>query len=529
MSENEYGFEPNNEPSEPTEPIVETTASPVEDAPKQNEQTAAYESYQANNAAQNNFNRYCDPVDETKASEPAYSPYSNQQYNQSAQQNNSYSQYGPYQSNAQQNGVYSAQVEAPAKKKVSGFKVFIAIVVVIAFITSIIFALSVKSYKNNTSDKKPQGDTTQIKISESEIGTSSKNSVEIAGKAQKFNVGILLYGKKQTLGGSASNALAGEGSGIIMGEDKSKTYTYIITCAHVINKVATSGYEMTVQDCDGNTYEGEMVGYDSKTDIGVIKIKKTGLTAAEFGDSSKLVIGQQVYAIGNPGGVEFFGSFTNGMISAIDRPINSESGYEMKCIQHTTPINSGNSGGALLNEAGQVIGINSSKIVSTGYEGMAFSIPITDAKPIIDDIISNGYVTNRPKLGISYRPASAYRDYSMLVAFKELPAGSLVIEKIYDSGSLANTKAKVGDMIIAVDGEDLTTADVLLDKIENGKVGDTLKLTLCRVGDNYSVEKFTIDVKLVEDKGTVEQEETTEQQTTPSEDDFYNFFFGGGY
>ena len=125
------------------------------------------------------------------------------------------------------------------------------------------------------------------------------------------------------------------------------------------------------------------------------------------------------------------------MISAIDRPINSESGYEMKCIQHTTPINSGNSGGALLNEYGQVIGINSSKIVSTGYEGMAFAIPITDAQPIINDIIANGYVTNRPKLGISYAPASQYREYGMIVALKELPSGSLIIAKISDGSGIS--------------------------------------------------------------------------------------------
>lgn len=288
----------------------------------------------------------------------------------------------------------------------------------------------------------------------------------------------------------------------------------------------TSGYTMTVTDYQGNNYDGILVGYDSKTDVGVIKIQKTGLTAAKFGDSSLLKKGQTVYAIGNPGGSEFFGSFTKGMVSAIDRPISSESGYEMKCIQHTTPINSGNSGGALMNEYGQVIGINSSKIVSTGYEGMAFAIPISDAKEIIDDIIANGYVTDRPKLGISYAAATKYQQYAMIVKLKDLPSGSLVIASINSDSSLANSKAKVGDLIIAVDGQNLDTADVLLDKIENGKVGDTLKLSICRVNSDYSVDTFTVDATLVEDKGNSQETETTTQSQNSYD---WSQFFGGGY
>ncbi|MDO4364779.1 MAG: trypsin-like peptidase domain-containing protein, partial [Clostridia bacterium] len=327
---------------------------------------------------------------------------------------------------------------------------------------------------------------------------------------------------------SSSNSLVGEGSGIIMGEDSSKKYTYIVTCAHVISSVKTSGYTMTVTDYEGNNYDGILVGYDSKTDVGVIKIAKTGLTAAEFGDSTTLKKGQTVYAIGNPGGSEFFGSFTKGMVSAIDRPISSESGYEMKCIQHTTPINSGNSGGALMNEYGQVIGINSSKIVSTGYEGMAFAIPISDAKEIIDDIIANGYVTDRPKLGISYAAAEKYQQYAMVVKLKGLPSGSLVIASISTDSSLANSKAKVGDLITAVNGEKLDTADVLLDKIENGKVGDKLKLELCRINSDYSVDTFTVEATLVEDKGnSSETETTTESQAQGGYD--WSQFFGSGY
>ena len=346
----------------------------------------------------NDFSRYNDTVDDTPKESP-YSPYNSQNYGS----NNT--------SGTAQNDYYSQQYaktvnEVPAKKKSKGFKGFVIALVAVVVCVAVILGVYPLVKKADTS--KVSSDSTQLTLSETPTAKNTSgvpSSEEVAAKAEKFNVGIKLYGQSQSIfsSSSSSNSLVGEGSGIIMGEDSSKKYTYIVTCAHVISSVKTSGYTMTVTDYEGNNYDGILVGYDSKTDVGVIKIAKTGLTAAEFGNSTTLKKGQTVYAIGNPGGSEFFGSFTKGMVSAIDRPISSESGYEMKCIQHTTPINSGNSGGALMNEYGQVVGINSSKIVSTGYEGMAFAIPISDAKEIIDDIIANGYVTDRPKYMISSR------------------------------------------------------------------------------------------------------------------------------
>lgn len=497
---------------------------------RQNEQTEPEKVYgePVNNEASevndnyNDFSRYNDSVDDSQKESP-YSPYNSQPYeseNKSAPQADDY---------------YSRQYaktmnEVPVKKKSKGFKGFVIALVAVVVCVAVVLAVYPRVKKSES--KASSGDSTQITLNETPTvkNTSSvPTSEEIAAKAEKFNVGIKLYGQSQSMFSSSSkNSLVGEGSGIIMGEDSSKKYTYIVTCAHVISEVKTSGYTMTVTDYEGNSYDGILVGYDSKTDVGVIKIQKTGLTAAEFGDSTTLKKGQTVYAIGNPGGSEFFGSFTKGMVSAIDRPISSESGYEMKCIQHTTPINSGNSGGALMNEFGQVIGINSSKIVSTGYEGMAFAIPISDAKEIIDDIIANGYVTDRPKLGISYAAAEKYQQYAMVVKLKDLPSGSLVIASINSDSSLANGKAKVGDLIIGVDGEKLDTADVLLDKIENGKVGDKLKLEICRINSDYSIDTFTVEATLVEDKGNSNETETTTQSQQQSDYD-WGQFFGSGY
>lgn len=513
-----YGTQENPESAENSS--AENTQSEPEKVygePVDNGNRSAYGNY-------NDFSRYNDSVDDSQKESP-YSPYNSQPYEESKT------------SNAQQaNDYYSQQYaktmnEVPAKKKSKGFKGFVIALVAVVVCVAIVLGVY-PLVKKSSSKTTESGDSTQLTLSETPTAKNTSNvpsSEDIAAKAEKFNVGIKLYGQSQSIFSSSSkNSLVGEGSGIIMGEDSSKKYTYIVTCAHVISEVKTSGYTMTVTDYEGNNYDGILVGYDSKTDVGVIKIQKTGLTAAEFGDSTTLKKGQTVYAIGNPGGSEFFGSFTKGMVSAIDRPISSESGYEMKCIQHTTPINSGNSGGALMNEFGQVIGINSSKIVSTGYEGMAFAIPISDAKEIIDDIIANGYVTDRPKLGISYAAAEKYQQYAMVVKLKDLPSGSLVIASINSDSSLANSKAKVGDLIIGVNGEKLDTADVLLDKIENGKVGDKLKLEICRINSDYSVDTFTVEATLVEDTGTSSETETTTQNQQQNDYD-WGQFFGSGY
>ncbi len=469
------------------------------------------EFYSSDKQAAPDFSAYRDTVEEEiprVEAEPAYSPYSNRGYTET----NTYA--------TPQN--FDVMPETK-KKKSKGFKAFLISVVAIIACVAILLSIYPGSKKENPDT--PVGDDTQLNISNSPSiskDSDSLTTIEIAENAEKINVGILIYGKVQSFMSNSSNSLMGEGSGILMGEDKSGKYTYILTCAHVISDAGNTNYSITVQDADGNTYDGIMVGYDVKTDIGVIKIAKTALPKAVFGDSSALSKGQKVYAIGNPGGTEFFGSFSDGMVSSIDRPINSESGYEMKCIQHTTAINSGNSGGALLNEFGQVIGINSSKIVSTGYEGMAFAIPISDAKPIIDDIIANGYVTNRPKLGITYNSAMDNSQYAVVVKINHLPAGSLVLREINPDSSLADTEAQSYDLIIAVDGEELDTADVLLEKIDNGKVGDKLTLTMCRVNEDYSVEKFTVEATLVEDTGNGASEETTTKN-------YWENYFNNGF
>ncbi|MBQ8782407.1 MAG: serine protease [Clostridia bacterium] len=490
--DNIFPTEENNTPevNTPVEPEVEAT--PVSDS-----STPWYQQ-------SSNQQSYTPP----REAEPTYSPYSSQQ---------------SYSAN-----YYNSQptpTQEPEKKSNKGRKVLAVFLSVVVVLCAVLGAFLIKDSKNQNDVEETKKGDAQLQIQDANeiVEADSTNAVSVYEKVSPSCVGIIMYSTGSSFfpsnNASGTSNIAGQGSGIIMGENSDSTRTYIITCAHVIASASSSGYKVVVQDYNGEQYDATVVGFDSKTDLGVLSIAKTGLKAASFGDSSQIKIGETVYAIGNPGGTEFFGSFTKGMISAIDRSVSSEIGYDMKCIQHDAAINPGNSGGALINSSGQIIGINSSKIASTEYEGMGFAIPITSAQPIINDIIANGYVTNRPKLGIKYSAASNYQQYAMVVQIKGLPAGSLIIAEISADSAFTGTKAEVGDLIIAVNGEDMTSADVLLDKIENGNVGDKLTLTLCRINQNYEISEFDVTVTLVEDTGNTE-----EMMTTTTFD--WNQFFG---
>ena len=213
----------------------------------------------------------------------------------------------------------------------------------------------------------------------------------------------------------SAGSLAGEGSGIIISEDG-----YIVTNQHVID----SASKLEVVTSDGVSYEATLVGEDTQTDLAVIKIDATGLTAAEFADSADLQVGDEVMAVGNPGGLQLSSSVTFGYVSALNRPVtNSDTGYTVNCIQTDAAINPGNSGGALVDMNGRVVGINSSKIAATEYEGLGFAIPSDTVQPIVSDLMEYGYVQDRPMLGITGQYLNALQ-----AAWNNVPSGFLVGE-----------------------------------------------------------------------------------------------------
>ena len=419
---------------------------------------------------------------------------------------------------------------SPKKKKNTGRNIFVALICACIVIASVAIGVSVTEGNDNnvkteqgekSEDKKDKDKSSAAtaKTEDSPItfseysGKGAMTPEQIYEEAKEINVGVIVY---------AQNQKVGEGSGIIVGEDKEKKNTYIITAAHVISD---KGVSVQIQTHDRKEIDAVIVGVDTKTDIGVLRVNKTGFKAATFGNSDKLNVGQKVYAIGNPGGTVFFGSFTNGIISAIDRPVaSSASAYDLPCIQHNAAINPGNSGGALLNEFGQVIGLNSSKITDTEYEGMGFSVPSNTMLEIYNDIAKNGYVTNRPMLGISYYTVASDYTYSAIAWKNNIPYGSIVIAAMTEDSDLPKQGIKVGDIITGVNGKALDSTDSLLEVIESSKVGDTITLSVCRLNNSGAVSaKFDAKVKLVEDKGETaipQQEQTT---------DPFSSYFGNGF
>lgn len=330
------------------------------------------------------------------------------------------------------------------------------------------------------------GDTSSDTSASSDGTVSAMSDQDIAAKLtpsvvciQNYQV-TRNYGFMQTDTSDSSVSPASEGSGIIMSEDG-----YIITNAHVVED-ATS---LKVMTSDGETYEAQLVGSDTVTDLAVVKIDATGLTAAEFGSSEDLRVADKVMAIGNPGGHELSSSVTIGYVSALNRAIaNNTTGYTMEYIQTDAAINPGNSGGALINEYGQVVGINSAKISATGYEGLGFAIPIDTAQPIISDLIQYGYVKDRAVLGIS----GQFID-SMTGRFYGLPQGEYVAQ--LNSSEAQASGLQVGDVITAIDGQQLDSESTLRSAILSKKPGDTVTLQVYRSSTQQSA---TVELKLSE-------------------------------
>ncbi len=277
---------------------------------------------------------------------------------------------------------------------------------------------------------------------------------------------------------------AGEGSGIIISKDG-----YIVTNQHVIAD-ATS---LKVVTSEGLTYEAELVGEDTQTDLAVIKVNTDDeLTPAEFGSSEDLQVADEVMAIGNPGGLQLNSSVTFGHISALNRQIeDSETGYTMKCIQTDAAINPGNSGGALVDMNGYVVGINSSKIVATEYEGLGFAIPSDTVQPVVSDLMEYGYVKDRPMLGIS----GQYVD-SMTASFYNLPAGYYVVQVNSENAQKAGLQR--GDVITAIDDTQVTSVNTISTYIANKKPGDTVTLTVNRSTSGEG----TVQIELVLSENT---------------------------
>ncbi|WP_296828999.1 S1C family serine protease [uncultured Megasphaera sp.] len=316
-----------------------------------------------------------------------------------------------------------------------------------------------------------QGTTNQLQEPEKSESISNARNTAVVQAAKKVSpavVGITtkvynrdMFNRKVLVG-------EGVGSGVIF--DKAG---YIVTNNHVVGTAKT----VIVSLADGQSTEGTVVGRDARTDLAVVKINMENLPVAEFGDSDSLQVGEPAIAIGNPLGLEFQGTVTVGVISSLNRTIGAE-GQSMKLIQTDAAINPGNSGGALVDADGKVIGINSAKISQEGVEGLGFAIPINAARPILQDLITNGKVV-RPYLGLYGLDQQMAARFGM-----QLNAQGIYVYRVVPGGPLDQAGLQHGDVIVKLDGTDVKDFASLQSVMDKHKVGDSVTVDYTRNGMN---------------------------------------------
>ena len=314
------------------------------------------------------------------------------------------------------------------------------------------------------------------------LSSLSETGISVASKVQPSIVGITVEYAVNSVFSSASSTASAEGSGIIISEDG-----YILTNNHVVNSSSSSSFyevgdasKVTVYlHNDETPYEGTIVGTDEQTDLAVIKIEKTGLTAAELGDSDAVQVGEFAMAIGNPLGME--SSVTSGVISAVNREITDTDGTTYTLIQTDAAINSGNSGGALVNSDGQVIGVNFLKVSGTGVEGLGFAIPINDAKEIAEQLIQYNKV-KRPYMGISGIDIDSddARRYSLVEG--------IYVRSVEDFSAAQKADIRIGDVIIEMDGQKVTNMNELNALKNAHQIGDEVTLKVNRSGKEIEIK-----------------------------------------
>ena len=315
--------------------------------------------------------------------------------------------------------------------------------------------------------------TSLSNYSDTAIFSANKVLPSIVGIEVEYNVNSLIsmFGRQ-----AQTNTAKASGSGIIISDDG-----YILTNNHIVATSSSESYyevseatKVTVTLFnDETTYEAKIIGKDEQTDLAVIKIEKTGLSKAEFADSDNIKVGEFAMAVGNPLGMQ--SSITCGVISAVNREVTDSDGKKFTLIQTDAAINSGNSGGALVNSEGKVIGINTLKLSGTGIEGMGFAIPINATTDITSQLIQYSKV-KRPYIGIS----------GMDLTENTAKANNLVVgiyvKSIEDFSAGEKAGIKIGDVIIEADGKKITKMDELNEIKNSHKIGDEMKIKVNRNG-----------------------------------------------
>lgn len=348
---------------------------------------------------------------------------------------------------------------------------------------------------NGTDTNSSAPGTAQDTVQESGIFTSTTNvavtgneltASQIYDMACEQVVGINLSVTSDNIFGQTSST-ACVGTGFVISEDG-----YIITCYHVIEYAMNYGYQVSVLLHDESEYPAEIIGYDEDGDLAVLKINVTGMNPVTIGSSSDLMVGETIYAVGNPLG-ELTYTMTDGIVSALNREISTDISASLYVFQINAAVNSGNSGGPVYNSRGMVVGIVDAKYADTGVEGLSFALPIDTAYKAAQEIITKGYVSGKAQLGISCRSASeVIQGFAM--HYYNIPNGAIIVS-VMEGSAAEKAGLIVNDVITAVDGKTITNPTELKSALREHSPGDTITLTVFRLDNN---ETLYIEVVLDE-------------------------------
>ncbi len=290
---------------------------------------------------------------------------------------------------------------------------------------------------------------------------------EIYTIACRCTVGVTIPGYAQNIFGQTSESTV-SGTGIVLSGDG-----YILTNFHVIEDAYDAGASICVITYEGGEYEAEVVGIETDSDLAVLKVEAEGLSAAVFGDSDSLRVGQTIYAVGNPLG-ELTYTMTSGIVSALDRRVTTDVNVTVNMFQIDAAVNNGNSGGPVFNTLGQVIGVVTAKYSQYGMEGLGFAIPVNDACEIASELVEKGYVSGKAYLGLTLATISP-----SVARYYDLVEGVFVYDVEADSCAEA-AGLQSGDVITAIDGVPVLTADELAQAVKQYRAGDSAVLTVFR-------------------------------------------------
>ncbi len=402
---------------------------------------------------------------------------------------------------------FDTDYQEDVKRSKKGFKVFFSLLVLVLVLSTgiVIGAVTLNGDYKKPDVLTPNENITDFAGTELDITLNSKPNGDTADNNGQMSIGKIFDFVSPSIveisiytDSNNNFSLASYSSGIVMSEDG-----YIITNDHIYGNIPDPVIYVTV---GSKSYKGTFVAGDSRRDVSIIKIDAKGLTPAVFGKSSELEMGEDVYAIGNPARLE--NSITNGIVSSLDRRVTNNEGYSERFIQTNAAISGGSSGGALVNKYGQVVGITSSKYASTGVEGISFAIPIDEAIEMAADLLKNGKVTTRAKMGIRYIEVTVAEAEK-----KGVPVG-IMFDSCSEDSTLYRSGITSGDIITEIDGVAISNSNVVLDIVDDKKPGDTvtLKVYSAKTGE-YSEYK----ANMLSDQGTTNYNAVTgdDQQRLP--------------